>query len=289
MAADNFMSVPGFSDPVPKKYMAAHYLSYKPGPTVTIGLFESVIFNREGNQFELQYLNPVIFYRTVEGAIGSPDNVLLGLNARVDIKKTISLYGQFVLDDILIGNILNGQLDWWGNKFGHQLGIKYINALGINFLDAQLEWNQVRPYTYSHYDENANYSNYRHPLAHPLGANFNEWIATFKYQATARLAFQSKLFLMHTGEDQDSISFGGNVIVPNTQRTGDFGHRIGQGVETDITYWSTGIQYELSAGVYIDGLFVYRKKKSALQERNLQTQLIQFGVRYNLPLREDVF
>ena len=289
ISADNFMSVSGYSEAVPKKYMAAHYLSFKPNKTFTIGLFESVVFDRPGNQFELQYLNPIILYRTVESWIGSPDNVLLGFNSRLDIKKTASVYGQFILDDISISNILDGHMDWWGNKFGYQLGAKYINAFGIPFLDAQVEWNQVRPYTYSHYDSQSNYSNYKQTLAHPLGANFNELIFAVRYQATSRLLLQSTLHLMDTGEDMDSISYGGNVIIPNTQRPGDYGHYIGQGIETNISYWSSSAQYELSPGVFIDARVILRNKTSASPERNLKTNLFQFGVRYNMAWREDVF
>ena len=289
ISADNFMSVSGFSEAVPKKYMAAHYLSFKPNKTFSLGLFETVIFDRPGNQFELQYLNPIILYRTVEGWIGSPDNVVLGFSSRLDIKKTASLYGQFALDDISLDNILDGHLDWWGNKFGYQLGAKYINVLGVDFLDAQVEWNQVRPYTYSHYDSQANYSNYKQTMAHPLGGNFNEWIFSVRYQVTKRLLLQSKLHLMYTGEDIDSISYGSNVIIPNTQRPDDYGHYIGQGIETNITFWSLSVQYELSPGVMIDARYLYRNKSSALPVRNLKTNLFQLGVRYNMAYREDVF
>jgi capsule assembly protein Wzi len=289
ISADNFMSVSGFSEAVPKKYMAAHYLSFKPNRTISIGLFETVIFDRPNDQFELQYLNPIILYRTVEGWIGSPDNVLLGLNGRVDIKKTISLYGQTILDDISISQILDGHLDWWGNKFGFQLGTKYIDAFGIKFLDAQVEWNRVRPYTYSHYDSQANYSNYKQTLAHPLGGNFNEWIFSLRYQATKRLFLQSNIHLIYTGEDRDSISYGANVIKPNTQRADDYGHYIGQGVHTNIFYWSTLIQYEISSGLFLEGRYIYRDKQSEIPSLSLKTSQFQLGIRYNLPFREDVF
>ena len=283
------MSVSGYSGAVPKKYMAAHYLSYKPSGSVSLGIFESVVFDRPDHQFELQYLNPIILYRTVEGWIGSPDNVVLGFNARVDIKRSLSFYGQFILDDISIDNILEGHLDWWGNKFGYQLGMKYINVLGIDFLDVQVEWNQVRPYTFSHYDAHANFSNYKQTLAHPLGGNFNEIILSMRYQATKRLFMQSNLYLIATGEDMDSVSYGSNVLVPNTQRVGDYGHHIGQGVATDIFYWSTAVQYELASGIFIDGQYVYRKKTSDIPARNLLTNHFQFGVRYNMNRRENVF
>lgn len=289
MSADNFMSVNGISEAIPKKYMAAHYLSFKPNRTLTLGLFETVVFDRPNDQFELQYLNPIILYRTVEGWIGSPDNVLLGFNARLDFKKTASFYGQFILDDISISQILDGHMDWWGNKFGYQLGAKYINAFGVPFLDAQVEWNNVRPYTYSHYDSQANYTNYKQTLAHPLGGNFNEWIFSMRYQATRRLFLQSNLHLILTGEDMDSISYGADLIKPNTQRQGDYGNYVGQGVETNIVYWSSMIQYEVSSGLFLEGRFIYRNKKSEDALRSLQTTLLQVGLRYNLPYRDDVF
>jgi hypothetical protein len=60
---------------LPKKYAAIHYLNYKASPQLAFGFFEATIFNRS-RQFELQYLNPVVFYRTVEGMIGSPGQCL---------------------------------------------------------------------------------------------------------------------------------------------------------------------------------------------------------------------
>ena len=290
LAANDFNSVIGTGQPVPKKYMAAHYLSFKPSANITLGLFETVIFNRPDHRFELQYLNPVILYRTVEGSIGSPDNVMLGLNARWDVKKTFSIYGQFLIDDVLIREILNGHMDWWGNKLGHQLGIKYINAGKIENLDIQLEWNQVRPYTYSHYDQNANYAHYKQSLAHPLGANFTEWILSLHYQPFPKMRFQSSLYLINKGEDGlDSISFGGNVLTPNTLRPGDYGHETGQGINADIFIWTSVLTYELSPGLNVDLQYLYRKKASELEEFSLNTNLFQLGVRLNMARREDVF
>jgi hypothetical protein len=289
LAADSFMSVDGISEPVPKKYMAAHYLDFKPTPNISLGLFEAVIFNRAGHQFELQYLNPIILYRTIEGSLGSPDNVLLGLNARVDLWRRASAYGQFMLDDISISNILDGHMDWWGNKFGHQLGFKYYNLFSVDQLDVQVEWNQVRPYTFSHYDSDANYSNYKQALAHPLGANFNEWIVSGSYFVTPKLLLKSSLYLIQKGEDIDSVSYGGNILAPNTTRPGDFGHAVAQGATADIFIWSSRVQYEVVEGGFINLSVLLRKKNSTLDLRDQDTQLFTFGIRYNLPFREEIF
>ncbi len=289
MESDDFTSVNGISEPIPKKYLAAHYLDFKPNPRLSLGLFEGVVFNRENNQFELQYLNPIILYRTIEGALGSPDNVLLGFNARFDFWRRVSCYGQFMLDDILVSSILEGKGDWWGNKFGHQLGIKYLNLLSVDQLDLQVEWNRVRPFTYSHYDSLANYSHYNQALAHPLGANFNEWIVSLSYAASAKLNLKTSMFFINKGEDPDTVSYGGNILIPNSKRLGDYGNFVGQGAAADILVWSTHITFELSSGLFLDGDFFWRKKKSPLPDRNQDTRSFQFGVRYNFARREDVF
>jgi len=289
LAADDFRSVNGISQPVAKKYMAAHYLSFKASRTVTIGIFESVVFDREGDRFELQYLNPVILYRSIEGSLGSPDNVLIGLNARVEVRRTAKLYAQFMLDDLQISRILNGESGWWGNKYGIQIGGTYYNAFGVPHLDLQAEWNRVRPYTYSHYNAEANYTHYQQPLAHPLGSNFNEWIGTVRYQVSPRLTLDGRLHVMRTGEDADSVSYGGNVLIPNTQRPGDFGHVVGQGVNADILFAQLTASYQISPGLMADGLLIIRDKVSQDPARSLRTQLVSLRLRYNIARRVDVF
>ncbi|MFN0015012.1 MAG: hypothetical protein ACKVU2_10725, partial [Saprospiraceae bacterium] len=111
---------------LPKKYVAAHYLNLRVSDNAAIGFFEATVFNRSG-QFEWQYLNPVVLYRSVEGALGSPDNVLIGLDARWDLFKRLRLYGQFLLDEFFVSEAFgSARGGWWGNKFGFQAGLKYI-------------------------------------------------------------------------------------------------------------------------------------------------------------------
>jgi hypothetical protein len=90
---------------IPKKYFAAHYLSFAINKNWHAGFFETVVFSRR-NQFEFQYLNPVILYRTVEGALGSPDNVLIGFNVSGNLFKKVQLYGQLLLDEFYSKNLL---------------------------------------------------------------------------------------------------------------------------------------------------------------------------------------
>jgi len=62
------------------KYMAHHYLSWNATKRLTLGFFESVLWQDDnGRGFDFNYLNPVIFYQTVELETGSRGgNALLG-------------------------------------------------------------------------------------------------------------------------------------------------------------------------------------------------------------------
>src|SRR6185369_7292398 len=112
--------------------------------------------------FEFGYLNPIIFYRSIELSNGSFDNSLAGLDAKVNVAKSFQFYGQFCLDEFLLSEIKKNR-GWWANKWGIQIGAKYVDAFGIKNLDLQLEHNRVRPFTYSHTDSVANYTHYNQP------------------------------------------------------------------------------------------------------------------------------
>jgi hypothetical protein len=155
---------------LPRKYGAFHLLTFKASKHLEIGLFESVVFQRNSG-YDMQYLNPVIFYRSVEQSLGSNDNSLVGIQFRVNFLKSMQTYGQLLIDDFSFSQWKNGN-SWWGNKYGVQLGYKYIDVAKIKNLDVQVEWNYVRPYTYTHSVGNSivsmtNYTNYNQELAHP--------------------------------------------------------------------------------------------------------------------------
>ncbi len=272
---------------VGKKYMAAHYLDFKVAKNLSIGLFESVVFSRN-NQFELQYLNPIILYRTVEHSIGSPDNVMLGLNAKWNFLKRFQLYGQFLLDELNF-NEITANSGWWANKYGIQAGLKYINTFGIDHLDTQFEYNVMRPYTYTHQDSSANYSHFNQALAHPLGANFKEYIFKVRYQPIKKLTLDARFMYFNYGEDSDTTNWGGNILLPYDTREMDYGNGIGQGIGTNTYLIGVDLSYELFHNIYIDLHYFYRKQDSEDPRRDLITNYIGGGFRMNIANRRNEF
>jgi hypothetical protein len=270
---------------LPKKYMAAHYLSYDLTENLSFGLCEATIFNRDSlnGQFDLQYLNPVILYRTVEQLLNSPDNVLIGLNARWNFLRRFQLYAQLMMDEFKYKELLIDRRGWWANKYGVQAGLKYVNAFGIEHLDLQAEFNAVRPYTYTYADTlGASYSHYSQALAHPSGANFREWVGLLRWQPLQAWTLTGRVIRSTAGEDSNGSNWGGNILIPYTSRVQEYGNQTGQGVGADVTLLGFDLSYELWHNLFLDLHYFYRKKVSDLPERSRNEQFFGGGFRMNI-------
>ncbi len=264
-----------------KKYTATHYLDYALHKNINIGFFETVVFSRN-NQFEFQYLNPVILYRTVEQAIGSPDNVIIGLNGNWNFLKRFQIYGQLILDEFKFDELILDNRGWWANKYGYQAGIKYINALGVDHLDLQFETNTVRPYTYTHNDTSAVYSHFNQPLAHPLGANFREYLGIMRYRPTNKLSLEVKVIQYQKGEDDLGRNWGGNILLSNDTKAQSYNNTITQGVTNTTTILSGLASYELFHNCFLDLEYFQRSKNSIDDKLDLETRYIGGGFRLNI-------
>ncbi|MFT4667278.1 MAG: hypothetical protein ACI8YQ_003751 [Polaribacter sp.] len=266
---------------IPKKYFAAHYLNVRITNNLQIGLFESVVFSRQ-NHFELQYLNPVILYRSVEHLIGSPDNVMIGMDIKWNLFNRFQFYGQMILDEFKFNELIVERNGWWANKYGIQAGLRYIDVFGIDHLDGQLEYNTVRPYTYTHGDSLANYMHYNQPLAHPIGANFRELIAKLRYQATKKLMIEGRLIQMQYGIDNDTTNWGTNILLNYNTREQDFNNETAQGIKTTTQIIGLDISYQVFHNMYIDLNYFYRNQNSEDDAFDLKNNYIGGGIRVNL-------
>ncbi len=275
---------------IPSKYMAAHYLTLQIRKNINLGVFESVVFARP-NQFELQYLNPFIFYRTIESAIGSPDNVVIGLNADWSFLRRFQIYGQLVLDEFKLSELFFNNRGWWANKYGWQIGLKYINALGVNNLDLQFELNTIRPYTYTHIDSTSTYTHYNQALAHPLGANFREWLVSMRYQPIDKLSFQMRMMSALVGDDPEGENFGSNVLLPTTDipSTRPYGNFIGQGIQGKINIFRLDLSYQLFHNMYLDLQYFLRNKESQSESLSSYQSYIGGGIRINIDRRMELY
>lgn len=268
-----------------KKFVALHHLSYNVNSKLNIGFFESVVFGR-ANSVELGYFNPVIFYRAVENDLGSPDNVNIGFDFKYLLAKNVSVYGQLIIDEWNF-SALRAQDGDWKNKQGFQLGAKAINIAGIDHLDVQVEYNQVRPYTYTHYDTIANFTHYNNPLAHPLGANFREFIGIIKYQTRKDLFFQLQTAYYQKGLDDDNTNWGGSIFLDYRTLEQELNNSIGQGLQNDVFITQFLTSWQFQHHLFIDAF--YRFRSNSLEGVNTQSHSMGLGFRVNIGRREQLF
>lgn len=262
-----------------RKYAAMHHLSMNVTKWLNIGLFEGVIFGRR-NRFDFEYLNPLIFYRHIESNNGSRDNAIAGFDFKANIAHRAQLYGQFLLDEFILGDIKNKPTSWT-NKWGIQAGIKYMDAFGVQNLDLQVETNRVRPFTYSHGDSVSNYTHYNQPLAHPLGANFQEVVAIAHYQPAPKWYINARVLYYFQGLDSAGKNFGANIFRLNTTRTMNEGFAIGSGNKATCLNALLQASYEWKENLFFDLSFQYRSYKTAVTPQT-NTTLIMAGIRLNM-------
>lgn len=167
-----------------RKFGNFHYLSFKPGTKLEIGLFEGALFKQYEDSVgtvpvHYSAYSPVLGTSLALNGFESTNNVVLGLNVSYNLAQKVQLYGQLVIDNPA------------ESKLGYQVGIKAVNALGDRLslqgarrLYLQLEVNSALPYTFATAAEDRNqaWSHMTAPLAHPFGASFTELIGIAYYE-----------------------------------------------------------------------------------------------------------
>ncbi len=268
-----------------KKYASFHYLEYNLFDFFSIGVFESVIW--QGNDensyrgYDIEYLNPIIFFRPVEFSKASPDNVLLGLNTSISYKDNI-LYGQIILDDLNIARMPNTSNGFFQNKFGFQIGLKTKNLLNVKNLNFNAEFNQVQPYTYAHKSRLQNYTHFNQSLAHPLGANFKDLFLNIEYAFDKLKVIASTNFSKYGG-DSIGTHFGQNIFLSDfdAERDGQqfsYGNFNGQGVPINLSNVYLEFIYPHRNIRFFTLIYIHKKEINDIDKSELNFLL---GMRFN--------
>ncbi len=266
------------------KFSASHHLSWNITEDVNFGIFESVIWS--GNDtlinrgFDINYINPVIFYRPVEYAQGSNDNSIIGINLKGKIKTNHIFYGQLLLDEFLLAEIRSDQ-NWWGNKYAIQFGYKNYELFNIPNLSFLIERNISRPFTYSHINSTLNYGHLNQSLAHPLGANFKETVEMISYKHKKWMFKQQANFISY-GADSSSSNFGGNIFLSYQTRDGDYGHKILQGEKHHVFINELTASYRLVDAISLNAFATAIIRNENTPYKSVTDLFLKIGIRTQL-------
>lgn len=274
------------------KFMANHYLSWNVSKRFNLGLFESVLWTNSNDRgFDINYLNPIIFYRAIEFETGQgAGNAVLGATAKYKVNDNVNIYSQFILDEFSLGDIKGGNKSW-KNKYGYQIGAKYYNAFKVDNLYLQFEYNRIRPYTYSHNTIVLNYGHNNQTMAHLWGANFSEAIVIGRYNykrwfADAKMVFGTRGLDFNNGTDD--FSYGGDIYRNYNDRPFDTSVEIGQGIKTK------SFHVELQSGYLVNPatnlkLFAYLSYRDFNPNATTASTFKNDTLWFSIGLRTDLF
>ncbi|MBC3789221.1 hypothetical protein [Spirosoma utsteinense] len=281
----NTQSAPPGLSRNPPKFMVMHHMSLNLGRHLNVGAFEAIVFSRD--RLDLNYLNPIILYRSVESSLGSVDNAFIGFDVKATWGGRWQAYSQVMLDEFVLRELL-ARKGSWTNKYALQVGLKYVDAFGLANVDLQGELNLARPFMYSHRSGQTNYVHYNQPLAHPLGSNFIEGLGIVRYQRK-RLQGVGTFGLMLTGTDPPGLNYGGSILTDYRTRFRPEGNSIGDLRKTIITYADLRVSYQVWPAGFLDVQYLSRLQSSEYAPNSYSSRLVSVGLRLNLAYRNWTF
>ena len=269
-----------------RKYTTMHFLSWQVTDDLNLNFFEGIVWSDSTLQggFQFDFINPVIFYRPIEFAVGSAGgNALMGMGGSYRLFKKYKVYGQFSLDEFN-AEALQASSGSWLNKFGWQIGVKGVGKVGPARWFALLEWNAVRPYTYSHREVVTNYGHYNEPLGHIWGANFSEVVFKTHWDWD-RITADLQVNFGYQGLDTAGSNWGGNIYLPYNTREQDNGNDIGQGLRANRMITEAKVGYLINPATRLTTEFGYRYRRESYSWDaipDFTTHYVFFGVKTDL-------
>lgn len=127
---------------MPAKTLVMHRAAFRPS-WGEISIWESVIY--QNRTFDLAYLNPLSFLKSVEHSLRDRDNSAMGCDITIRPIRNLILKGAYLLDDLIFSKI---GTDYWSNKSAFSMGAMYV----LPAMNISLEYARVQPYTYSHFN-----------------------------------------------------------------------------------------------------------------------------------------
>ncbi len=247
----------GFNAVVPDRNLTMHRLSIKP-EWGEFAVWEGIVYSKRG--IDVNYLNPLSFYKSLEHYLRDRDNSLLGFDFTVRPVKNIELKGTFILDDIIYRRI--GK-NYWSNKTAWNAGILYSPKLPI---DLGFEYSRIEPYTFSHFDILNNYTNDRHLLNSGMQPNSDQFAGIIRFWWGEKIPLKFKVAYIRHGEniyDENGKlirNVGGDFNNARYINDSEFVYFL-DGIRNDVIACEFNIGYEIFRDCYLKGTYNYYKSQ----------------------------
>ncbi|MBS1746352.1 MAG: hypothetical protein JST21_09315 [Bacteroidetes bacterium] len=264
-----------YAEGYPRKWGQTYLLDWHATKQFNIGIFNSVISSIENSDhkrdFGFTHFSPIIFLHASKSPSGLSNNDIYGLNLKYSIFPSLTAYGQFMLD--------NAGSNDWQKRYGFQLGVRSGDLFRVKNLNAQLEFNTVRPYSYAADTLTTAYTHNNQSLAHPMGANFKEGLFVADYSID-RWYFRIESIVARYGVDSSKTDdYGMDVTKPLFMHSVTDNVTTGQGLRTKMFYGDARVAYVFNkkTNMRLEAGATFRKEKNSLN--SYTDTYFYFGVR----------
>ncbi|MBN8702399.1 MAG: hypothetical protein J0M08_05010 [Bacteroidetes bacterium] len=249
-----------------------------------VGLFQSLLWeaadkNNKQN-LHLTYLNPIPLTNPLLFGLNSTNNTSIGFSTKIKLAKQVVIYGQYYIDALPENNFKTSI----NNKTGYQAGAYWLNALSLKNLTFQLEYNSVRPYTYSHKKTEQSYTHYNQPLAHPLQSNFTELVALASYNYK-RWGISIKYNYIQIGRDSIGRNYGNSIFASNNDAyygVNSTSNELLQGIKTSVSIVDVKAHFILKAPTGAKLFMGYFVRNETSTTSSLYTKYFYVGFKTNM-------
>lgn len=229
---------------------------------VELGLFEASMFQTIDDSGVLPFdpleLNPIMGVNTAVHGFGAVNKSVVGLDMRVKVIDKIYVYGQFATD---------GPSE---ERYAWQAGLRIFDLVRKD-IHLQVEYNTARPFMYMNDPAQMAYMHAGLPLAHPMGAYFDELVGILD-MGFGRIIGQAKLNLATYNRDRTpEQNHGSELSKPQLPVLDDAGPRM-----QELTVLELNASYLVNPATNLRLTFGFRRRDISASSDGQQSSYL-FG------------
>jgi len=186
-----------------RRYLAGHRLDMRLwGGRIQAGVSEIMLYGGDSENFNIVYINPIIFYHGAHKNRASRlGNVLPTIDLLIYPKHNWQVYSSLLIDDIQIENSVPDDME--PDEIGFIVGSNLSDPFHIHGMNVNVEYVRVANRTYKTPDPLETFVHRGQPLGHPMGNDFD--LLLFGVSHWIRSDLWTKMSLTHIRHGEGSI------------------------------------------------------------------------------------
>lgn len=225
------------------KFIAANMFTLYPHKTLGLSLGNSIVYSADNAK--VQYLNPMMFYKSVDHTYNSTDGTgrNVGQNSQMffDVSfrgiKNVFLYYTLFVDELKMERWKN---DDEFNFYSYKTGVKFTQLLPNTSFG--FEYTHTTPLTYQHHVTTTTFESNSYNMGHYLRDNAEEYYAFIHYRPLKNLRFKLSYTHVRKGEE-----YGYSLTDPDLVK-----HPFIEEVKYQNSTWEFLSEYQLAYDMFFN-------------------------------------